>query len=415
MSIASPPSSLRRAATCPPIASTRPRTTARPMPVPAARPVAGPRRRGRTSRRAAAAPASGTPGPESSTVSAHEAVARPVARRDPDLASRGRPWRDGVVEQVDQRLARAARGSPADERACRDGRPPPAGRRGARSRSTSVATDQVLEVERLVGRAERPALDPAQVEQVADEPVQSFGLAVDRGRALARASPALTATSGSISVPADGRIVASGVRRSCETDSSSAVLSASLWRATSARRALRGEPVVGEGLRRPGRRRPRGAASSSGPARRESRCADRPDRAERRPPASIRTRKCARPATRTRRRTAGGRTTVHRRVPPRGCAVQHGDGARRPGLAPARRCSAATRSAGDRPAPSAIQTWSISASRPRGRRRWPGSDVAGRLARRQGSRSSRTAPATRARGRARPRPGRARGRRAGRR
>ncbi len=42
MSIASPPSSLRRAATRPPIASTMPRTTARPIPVPARDPPATP-------------------------------------------------------------------------------------------------------------------------------------------------------------------------------------------------------------------------------------------------------------------------------------------------------------------------------------------------------------------------------------
>jgi hypothetical protein len=52
--------------------------------------------------------------------------------------------------------------------------------------------------------------------------------------AAARCSSGVHATSGSIRLPAVARIAASGVRRSCETESSRADLRASPWRATSA-------------------------------------------------------------------------------------------------------------------------------------------------------------------------------------
>ena len=94
--------------------------------------------------------------------------------------------------------------------------------------------DQLIERVRLRVGPQPARLDPTHVEQVGDEPVESLGLEVDGLGALPALRPATTPRSGSIRLPAAARIEASGVRRSCETESSRAVFSASLWRASSA-------------------------------------------------------------------------------------------------------------------------------------------------------------------------------------
>ena len=127
-----------------------------------------------------------------------------------------------------------------------------------------------------------PGLDPAHVQQVRDQPVQPLGLAIDGRRRSPGAGPAGHSTSGSMSVPAAARIEASGVRRSCETESSSADLSASLRREISADVASRG---VGRAraTRRSGRRPRRGPglAASGSPSSR-GRTAQMAPRARRR-------------------------------------------------------------------------------------------------------------------------------------
>ena len=94
--------------------------------------------------------------------------------------------------------------------------------------------EQLGQVEHLEVGAQRARFDPAEVEHRADEPVETLGLGVDRSRRRARTSSLDQPTSGSARFPAVARMLASGVRRSCETESSRALLSASLRRATSA-------------------------------------------------------------------------------------------------------------------------------------------------------------------------------------
>ena len=80
-------------------------------------------------------------------------------------------------------------------------------------------------------RAEGPGLDPAHVEQVAETGPCRSGLAVDRlGSSRWSSCSSAPWRLGRASLPAAARMVASGVRRSCETESRSAVLSASLCR-----------------------------------------------------------------------------------------------------------------------------------------------------------------------------------------
>ena len=203
------------------------------------RPVAGP---GRTSRTAAAATSSGTPGP--AVLDGQPDRSGPVApRADPDrcvragvLGARCRAgWR--APGRGTRRRPRPAAGPPGCRRrssARPDRRRAPARRRprrGRRGRTTSRSGSQLA------------GLDPAHVEQVGHEPIErSASRSIDS--AISRRSSGGHSTCGSISVPAAARIEASGVRRSCDTESSSADLSASLRRAISAAVASSAESVT---------------------------------------------------------------------------------------------------------------------------------------------------------------------------
>ena len=210
----------------PPIASTRPRTTARPMPVPSAsrRPPGHAIELLEQPRQGVV----GTPGPPSSIVSRTRPSSASAAR-DAERRAGG-----GVLERVlDRRSSPPRRGRRGRRRtggAVELDLERPAGR--AAARALERPADQVVQLEDVPLGPQRAGLDPAEVEQVGDEPVEVLDLAVDRVGALALASSS-SSLSGR-SVPAAARIVASGVRRSCDTDWSSADLRASLWRAISA-------------------------------------------------------------------------------------------------------------------------------------------------------------------------------------
>ena len=228
-SIARPPSSLRRAPTRPPIASTRPRTTARPMPVPDREPPATPGHavelveepRQRLVRHARARR------PRSS---AGRTARRPAARPTIRIGAPGGVYLIAFSSDVGHGLVEEDR---VDlDRRRRRGRPRAAGRRAAaRSRSSVRPTRSSSS---KTSRSARSA--PASIRLRSSRLVTSR-LRYSTSRSIASAlscwSSALSPLPGR-SVPAAARIVASGVRRSCETDCSRADLSASLWRAISA-------------------------------------------------------------------------------------------------------------------------------------------------------------------------------------
>ena len=228
-SMARPPSSLRRADTRPPIASTRPRTTARPIPVPDRE------RRGR-----AGDPVELLEQPWECRVrdaragSPRRSVGRSRPPRRPGRRARivasGGVYFIALSSDVRHRLVE-------EDRVDGDrGRPDVHVERAA-AQACAGASDggaqQVVELEGVALGAERAGLDPAQVEEVRDEPVEVLDLPVDGVGARVRDRRRACETPGR-SVPAAARIVASGVRRSCDTDWSRADLSASLWRAISA-------------------------------------------------------------------------------------------------------------------------------------------------------------------------------------
>ncbi len=107
-------------------------------------------------------------------------------------------------------------------------------RAAPRPTAASTRTAEVMDLE--IGR-QRAGADPAQVEDRADQPVQPLDLGVDRARRRRGPARAIHSDAGSARFPAVARMLASGVRRSWDTESSRALLNASLRRATSARTA----------------------------------------------------------------------------------------------------------------------------------------------------------------------------------
>ena len=77
-------------------------------------------------------------------------------------------------------------------------------------------------------RRDGAGFEPGHVEQVGDEAVEPLGLVEDRAERVRRGSPRSRSAAKSRSVPAEPMIAASGVRRSCEIEVSSA------WRRRSA-------------------------------------------------------------------------------------------------------------------------------------------------------------------------------------
>ena len=169
-------------ATVPPIASTSPWTTARPMPVPcrdaASCPVPG-----RTSRTAASRSASGTPcaavldGQPDQVVVRRRAL---ISDRRAASACGATAFSITFVNAASRNTGIDARPGVAAGR--RRARPP-----GQRSRREALerADEQIVELERVRPGAQHAGLDPAQVEQVGDQSVEVLDLALDGIDALA--------------------------------------------------------------------------------------------------------------------------------------------------------------------------------------------------------------------------------------
>ena len=191
---------------------------------------AGARAPGRTCRRGAAGHSSGTPGPASSTVSRTDASPRTPAAV---IRTRRRRRRvlEGVLEHVGHGLVEEGRVD-LDRRRRQVRRP--AGRPASRGPSRSSVRPTRSSSSKTSRSARSDAgLDPAQVQEVGDQAVEVLDLPIDGVGAL----PLVVGAAGCVPgrrCPAAARIVASGVRRSCETDWRSADFSASLWRAISA-------------------------------------------------------------------------------------------------------------------------------------------------------------------------------------
>ena len=290
--MARPPSSLARARDpCRPSPRRdRGRRPARcPCPVASGSPAAGhPVELART----APSSASGTPGPSSSTVS-RDAVAVAAVRARIRIGAPGGAYLAAFSSRLVSAWSRKT-GSTSDRRQVA-GTSIHARRPASRDREpVDDRPDHVVELERLEVGPQRAGLDPAEVEQVRHEPVEVLRLAVDRQR-RSRGGPRHHDVPRSSSVPAAARIVASGVRRSCDTDSSRADLSASLWRAISAASRLVGEAILlecladlvggggeqprlrrGRARRRCGRGRPRPSRSSGRRPRSRTRWARTP-------------------------------------------------------------------------------------------------------------------------------------------
>ena len=286
---ARPPSALRSARDLPRIASTRPRTTLRPMPSPRREPSPRVGPRGRSGRTGSRAHAAGTPGPPSSTTS---------------RTSRRRRWRGsttGASAGADGRATFSSRFVTTMSRSTASART------GGRFSGTSIETcarrgrpepvddrpDHGPQLVRLEVRMEAAGGDPAEVEETADETIEPGCLGIDARCAGVSPASSVQRPSGSARPPAVARMLASGVRRSCETESMRAVFRASAWRAISSVRGRLSELVAPErqrelvgGEREDARRAP----CPGGPAAR-SRGATM--RAEERPSeTSIRTRYC---------------------------------------------------------------------------------------------------------------------------
>ena len=162
----------------------------------------------------------GMPGPRSMTRrSTRVAAPRPASTRTG--SSGGRPAQRVLDEVRDARSSSAASARTAGSVSGRRRRRRTPARRGSRARrarpprgSTGARAD-----------VERAGLQPAHVEQVADERVEPVGLLVDRLEELVASSSASSRRRAGSRLDTDALIDASGVRRSCDTACSSAVRS----------------------------------------------------------------------------------------------------------------------------------------------------------------------------------------------
>ena len=168
----SPPPGVSSTSISPPIASTKPLATASPSPTPSPCAESPSRWNGRKSRSRSSR---GTPGPRSTTRTSTMPSTTPAVTRGERRAARsGRRSRSRWRAR-----ARAGRGRPAHEAATR-GRRARRSRRHPRLRSAAGSTSS-----RPTGDGadlQRASLEPAHVEQVADERVEPVGLLVDRAR-----------------------------------------------------------------------------------------------------------------------------------------------------------------------------------------------------------------------------------------
>ena len=223
--------------------------------------VRGGRRTVEAVEQAASRLSSDTPGPSSSTS---------ITTRSPALAAA-----HGSTRRRRRRVARAR--SPRGWRGTgrgTSGRPRPAA--GPRRTSTSTvrpprsgrSRSMTAPAASSTSSASRRAwISPAWIRlrsrSAADHPVEPHRLVLDGGGGRAHLLGRCAPCPGPRCEPAAARIPASGVRRSCDTESTSALLSAASRRATSASTACARSRVALDRERRPGRRRGRGGASRS--------------------------------------------------------------------------------------------------------------------------------------------------------
>ncbi len=147
-----------------------------------------------------------------------------------------------------------------------------------RSQPFDRLADEVVELEDVPFGAQRAGLDPAQVEQVRDEPIEVLDLAVDRVGALLLIVRRSGRCRDEACRPRPGSSPAASAGRARPTAAGPTSGRRSGGRSRRPATRRRGGRARGPG--RSGRRRPTGAASRSGRARRRPRCAQRPDRAE---------------------------------------------------------------------------------------------------------------------------------------
>ena len=195
----------------------------------AARPLPAP---GRTSRTGGAGAPPARPAPASSIVRRTNASVgqQPCGQADPRA---GRRVLDRVLDGVGDRLVEEDRvdAAPAAPRA-----PPRAAGRRAAVRAARASARPGRRARRR--RARRGARPPRSGSGRAGSVTSRFRYSTSRSIASALSRLVLLGSGRcpAGSVPAAARIVASGVRRSCETDWRSADFSSSLWRAISAAR-----------------------------------------------------------------------------------------------------------------------------------------------------------------------------------
>ena len=209
------------------MASTRPRTTLRPMPRPRRDPCArvGPRR---NRSKSVPSSSSGTPGPPSSTTRRTMSPSS-IAWIDTGASVAACAWTlsSRFVMTISSRTSSASTGGRVSGTSIRIVRSPRLGRSrsmagwmtdhsswGSRSGWTPPEAIRLRSSKPLTSRSSRAA-------------------SVSMTRAAARRASSVHGTAGSASPPAVARMLANGVRRSWETESMRAVLSASVWRATS--------------------------------------------------------------------------------------------------------------------------------------------------------------------------------------
>ena len=185
-----------------------------------------------TCRRSGPRSASATPGPPSSIVTTMPARS-PARRRGWPPACPAGVWSATLSRMFDDDRVEQ-HGVDPDERQIRRhvDRDGPLRRGPAQARHGPL--DELGRSKTSRSGRSAPGLDAAQVEDRADEPVEALGLGVDRLGGARGPRRSTSRASGSARFPAVARMLASGVRRSCETESSRALLRASLRRATSA-------------------------------------------------------------------------------------------------------------------------------------------------------------------------------------
>ena len=176
------------------------------------------RRRDRTCRRSARARPAGC-----RALRRHDdldAARRPRRSRRPRCGRRRRVL-GGVVEQLNSTCSNSTgrATASADRARGRVDRCGPSGRGAARR---SALPTHVAEVDRLALGRDRAGIQPGHVEQVGDEAVEPLGLLAECRSSSSRVAVVIARRDSSCRLVSAPRIEASGVRRSCEIEVSSA-------------------------------------------------------------------------------------------------------------------------------------------------------------------------------------------------